>query len=530
MAHAAGDWTEFRRDIQKYALKKGDKSKETHLLLDGGRLVVPDEDNAKFLARYAKALFEMEWTYVVERKTLPTFYMMAEWDIKMAGDRVLSPEEIAALVKLVQTRVMTPAYPDHPDAVRVAVLTAPPKKVQLDDGSDATQSGVHLIWRVVVDVPTTWVLRAWMLREIDAANIIPVATRWSEAFDSAIYEENGLRMTGARKAAPCPECKGKSFRRGKEDQGEWGEVCTVCRNAGKIDLGRPYTLEYVADGSGTPIPGRTEVLKKDELELVRATTIRVIPTLPEAWPVAFPTEELRLRLVQAHTTDRAEARAAKRRKKTAAVAEIPADKKRSETDELKDVVFSDPIYDATAQYLTAEFPGAPVLKHLKRGKSGDFLIANTTCHECANKGGSHGSSTVYYILKPTGCVQKCFCKKDQIQPVGLVPCSRYTSQPHKIPHVVQDVIFTGAAIRRRHKEEARVALGASVSAASSEWFDEEPPVQQEPSTAAAAAARFSISNQTPTFYVDRSKKRSRAPRYSPAQFLEATRHATYKIL
>ena len=82
-----GEWNSFRRWLyhEELALKKGVKGVETHLLLDGGKLAIPDERNEEFLIRYSRALFEGDWTYVVETKTAPVFYMMAEFDLKIIG-------------------------------------------------------------------------------------------------------------------------------------------------------------------------------------------------------------------------------------------------------------------------------------------------------------------------------------------------------------------------------------------------------------------------------------------------------------
>lgn len=540
MTQRAGDWTNFKRDAQKFFIPKGEKrNAETHLLLDGGRLFVPDANNREFLMRFARALFEMEWVYLVERKTKPTFYMMLEWDIKMAGDRALSPEELNSLVRIVQTKVMAVAYPDKGEAVHAVVLTAPPKRVELDDGSPATQSGVHMIWKVVVDIPTAWLLRSWMLRELESANVIPLAVRWSEAFDSCIYEENGLRLPGSRKAGTCPSCKGRR----KQSADGWDQGCDACQGSGKVDLGRPYALVYVAGPDGEPLWDRTRKCTEDVAAMIMAATIRVVPPEPEAWPIAFPSEDLRKSLVSAYASDKKEAKAGKQKKKTAAAAEavVFADdsRKKKQQEELVDVAPSDPVFEAVSAYLASEFNGTPMLKHLKRGKTGDSFIANTNCHYCENKGGEHNSSTVYYILKPSGCVQRCFCKKDAVQPAGLVSCTQFTSKPHKIPQVVQDIVFSGAARRRQRKEEQREHMGQSVVPAAEEPITHTASfnigtapmaVDQQPGTAASHSnAPFSISDRTPTEYRTRQEKRGYVPRYSPMQFLSAINRPSFKI-
>jgi len=367
-----GEWGDFRRYLYRegLALKKGVKGDVTHLLLDGGRLSVPDDRNEEFLVRYAQTMTTGEWTYVVEQKTLPVFYMMCEFDIKLTGENaIFDDEHKRALVRIVQSRVMSVAYPGRD--VSVAVCTAPPKSVTLHFPSNApgTQHGIHLMWRVPVDIQTAWLLRAWMLREIESgmAGAIVLPGGWAEAFDPSIFESNGIRMIGARKAIVCPKCKGMSYRRRKSGVGgtvaagclpssssassssakkkpyssmsenadpdsSWGDVCSECNNIGHIDMGRPYVLAYVADGLGNKRGEEEEeekgegegdrhhhqqrnMLIDDPLNVVRLTTIRAIEPdeggvgprrVAEPWPISFPSESVKVQIAQFTKSDRSD--------------------------------------------------------------------------------------------------------------------------------------------------------------------------------------------------------------------------------
>ena len=371
-------------------------------------------------------------------------------------------------MRIIQAKVITIAFPET-DA-SVAVCVAPPKKVTLDDKvTEVVQSGIHLLWRIPVNLDTAWVLRAWMLREIEKnMSDLKIATRWSEVFDTAIFRDNGLRMIGARKATVCPTCKGKSYKRANRGD-EWGDVCVGCNNVGRIDLGRPYILLYMANREGAPMETETTRLLKDPCALIRATTIRAIQPdgtrIVAPIEINYPSEEFRLLAMQFVQHDKSDDR--KSRKKTGnkkTVSKKPADaaaqaQKRSEQrDSLKEITPDNPAFTAISEYITNEFNGAPVPSHIKKSASGDVYVINTKCNFCANKGGEHAHSTVYFVMRPSGCVQRCFCMKDAIQPNGLVSCPRYVGKPRRVPSGVLEIIFSKVVLRVLHKTEIRAKL------------------------------------------------------------------------
>lgn len=529
--HAVGGWTEFRSWVFKnqMMLVKGLKGEETHLLLDGGRLSVPNERNADFLKQYARALFEITPVYVVEKKT-KLFYMMAEFDIKLE-DREVTANEIAAIVRAIQQGVMSVAFPEN--LPQVAVCTAPPKQAKLSDDRPAIQSGIHLIWRVVVDAPTAWLLRAWMLRELESrlAGTVKIATRWGEAFDACIFGANGLRLPGSRKAEKCPTCKGKTFSRaGVRD--EWGEACAGCNGTRYIDLGRPYDIAYVADSNGDPIAGLADDMRRDPMKLVLATTIRAINSdgslPPAAECIVWPGPELKRTMEGYVKQDKAIEREARRQVKKGVakdpvalqVADVEAKKRAAARDTLKEIQPEDPVYAAIAKFVLTEFDGAPIATHIKKCASGDVYVITTNCHHCANKGGPHNHSNVYFIMRPSGCVQKCFCIKEDVQPVGLIPCARFTSKPRKLPAELIETAFSKAATRTARKREVRDRIACNVLAV------------VEPSAANQQQPKNPVRTLRPTTgHVEYKDARdSITPRFTPDAFLGAVSRTNFRIL
>lgn len=179
------------------------------VLLDGGRLHVPDEEYADFLALYAECIEEGEWLYVVER---PSRYIRFYVDLDVEVDDAAAAD-LDAVVRCVAT--------SGPDGARHAVvLRAAPKAV---DGG--VKLGVHIMWpetRVSVEEAET--ARARILARLEEQAPFVPRNAWSEALDASVYRQGGLRMVGSRKTRPCVDDP-----RRRVDAGRPYEVDTVLR-------------------------------------------------------------------------------------------------------------------------------------------------------------------------------------------------------------------------------------------------------------------------------------------------------------
>jgi hypothetical protein len=442
----AGSWTRFRKYIydKGLAIKKGIKIKgePTHLLLDGGRLVVPEDRNLELLREFAHSYMDGEPLYLIEHKTFPCFNMMAEFDIKFKGERLLSSDEVRAIVAVVQDRVISVAYKDRkPEELRVAVLQVEPKTVE-----GGRQSGVHLIWKIPVDLDTSWRLRVWMLRELElffGDRLRPEnAGGWMEAFDFCVLDKNGLRLVGSRKAVACPAFK----KRDKEDEDE--SICSACEGSGKLDQGRPYRLAYIADARGNIDEEVTAKVTKDPMATVLACSIRTY--VKEPWSLRISAAEAE----SLTTSVKEERRKQPKEGKTAAV------RKRDSAEEYEEIDPESEVFKQIEQVIMAEFPRAPKVTRVKFAtKTKDAYFANTSSTFCLNKQGEHGHSTVYFIVTPKGAKQRCFCKKPAVQPGGGVPCSKYASAPSKLPQVVLEALFGPKVLGLERKKERLVKLG-----------------------------------------------------------------------
>ena len=311
-----GEWNDFKTYVYRTGLgvKSGEKKGKviTHLLLDGGTVAVPPDREQEFLEKYAKELLAGTDLYVVEMKTEPCFFFMSEFDIKMRRD--INQEELLQFVRVVQS-VMDVAFPYLEDAdSNVGVLTVDSKPSKTKDGIECIQSGVHLNWRIPVDLNTAWLLRAWIIRTLDqqlpplASGMFPLLEPWFDCYDPCVLLKNGLRMVGSKKAECCEKCRGK-----RAFQSDKGAACEICKSVGRIDKGRPYHLAMVLDRHGDPIPEALEYYQSPAniIDLVKFLSIRCPPgnaEYSESTAITFPDEATEKKMTEAARQDRIRAK------------------------------------------------------------------------------------------------------------------------------------------------------------------------------------------------------------------------------
>lgn len=175
-----------------YWLARASTDRPTHLLLDGGRLRVPDESHGDFVNAYAAALvrYPARRPCVVELRT-PVFKMFADVDVRFESE-----EGARAPTALVEAfRAMTRCC-----AADRALVCASNEPKHEEDGS--WKRGFHVVWpEVRVGAKTALALRAAMLdalRDLDPRTL-GVRGGWDTILDASVYTSNGLRMPWSAK-------------------------------------------------------------------------------------------------------------------------------------------------------------------------------------------------------------------------------------------------------------------------------------------------------------------------------------------
>jgi hypothetical protein len=229
---------------------------------------------------------------------------------------------------------------------------------KLKDGTPAVQSGIHFNWKIPVTLETAWMLRAWILRELAThATTVPWAEEWAEMYDPCVFKDNGLRMVYSRKAVPCPTCNGKSFKPAAE-RSDIGEACSECKNVGKIDQGRPYSLKFVFDPSGNCDAKKTEYFKSimNIAELVERCSIRAVPTVEAVSITGIVTTEIERWAL----SDRKAIKGANRK-----VGVVIKGQTVRKHDDISELAPDTKEFKAVAAYIVSEFQGEPIATHVK---------------------------------------------------------------------------------------------------------------------------------------------------------------------
>ena len=297
-------------DVQSYA-------EASHVCMAGyrgGMICVKGEQNIRgFEEAYARDLAEKKKVYIVEAKT-PVFNLFFDFDIfhELSWDGDFERDVVAqGLFLAEQIRIL------FSKDVSVLASMAPPKRKN-KDGVDYTKYGVHfnipelpVTKEVARNVRRLLLVRfkeKWPLRYADTH-----VKSWEKIIDDTVFEESGLRMTGARKTSPHKECEivKKGIKRcdtccpatcpNRCRAQSWGTKCdeckriygkcttcvdarralNACRECGgkKVDEGRPYAPfavfsprrqgdEYIRDDD------TLRKLEEDKLQQVRWTTVR----------------------------------------------------------------------------------------------------------------------------------------------------------------------------------------------------------------------------------------------------------------
>lgn len=427
--------------------KKGPKIEETHLFLDGGRLLLPDENNAEFLRKMAEAIvIERAWLYVVEMKTDPG-RLFIEIDL-ILWDRRLTDDEVSRDLMAPFCRAVQQAYPLVPQGCKAVVCRNEPTVVEKDGTREKVKNGVHVVWpNVIVDKEKAWLMRALFLYELYQGGVACIRPEemcepWEKAIDPCVFGKNGLRMTWNRKAATCKVCRGIPFQTWTLEKRKAGrslhgkslteqtvrrpdiKPCEACNTFdNKVDMGRPYDLVAVC---GLPEPEAASELRRlrgDPLAALIETSIRVVAPRGHAMPLILP-EVMQLLIrkyaVKAGNRDLTVTNAIKRRPDC----ELPPKKRRCDGSKaLVSLDSSSEEYILLAEFVAREANCCTIM--VKATEEKHCYIVNTNSHECRNKGGEHTSSTVYYVFQPDAWYQKCWCRNGKVYSTGGVSCADY---------------------------------------------------------------------------------------------------------
>lgn len=516
-------WTTFRSFVidNDLLVKKGTKPGSagyTHLLLDGGKLSVPERQMEAFMqAYYRSCVFENERLYISEQKTQPLFSMLVELDLYM--DEKMTDEQFVALIRASQQAIGEHISDDYDK--RVVVCTAPlgeKQKHPRDAGRMCYKYGVHLVWHELAVTSKIAKMLRWALinayeKATEAGEIPSPATPWPEVVDPAVFNKNGLRLVWSRKTKICPACNGRSVKRTKvpppssmseqlsaaaandkgkkrgwmtfsfhaaaaaaDDNEDDVTVCSVCEGHQKIDAGRPYDFYGAYTKDGVRDDKRCVEFKNDAYKILLASSIRVPSTVK--YSVKFADEKAskdRLgKIKRAHKKGKTiPDKPAAPAPAAAAATSVECDKVVSVNSDGKQRTKLNTVDKTSEQFKVisgwiSTLDDAPAVQEVRVNSiASNFYIATTTCKKCPNKGSAHTSSTNYFIIRVYGAQRRCFCQKPIAGTMG-VTCKDWRGPIIPIPLDVAQEIFSKAHLNQYKTFKAKLQKQAVKAATADE--------------------------------------------------------------
>ena len=378
----------FKRWCQENRLNNA--SNLSHVLMNGGKLSIPDDRLKEFYAVYCDAVTSGEKLYVVEQKS-ELYHFFVDMDYK--SKEALDLPEVESIVKVVCNKVKAHGGKD------ALVSLAPPKDV----GGDKIKTGIHINFHgFVVDQRSAIALRQHILVALYTAK---PSVEWSDVVDASVYGDasrgskgSGFRMPWSLKRARCDECGGKG--------------CVSCEHQGRIDqvaylpvyIYRHGPLSMLERIDQTPDP---RILEMSAVRSSSTTHANVQPPNTAFKEGSFTKQETK----DEFTDD-------------AALAEL----------------------ETFVQRYAEGQANARLTKAYKQ-KNGNLIVA-TTSRYCENIGRDHGGNHVWFLVTGEHVVQKCFCRCETLGGRQFGFCKDFAGKEYKLTSELKKTLLLGGGDER----------------------------------------------------------------------------------
>ena len=357
----------------------------SHVLMNGGKLSIPEDRLKEFYKVYCDAVKSGEKLYVVEQKSeLYNFFV----DLDYKSKESLDLPEVESIVKVICNKVKAHGGKD------ALVCLAPPKKA----GKDMVKTGIHINFHgFVVDQRAAIALRQHILIALYTAK---PSVEWSDVVDASVYGDasrgsrgSGFRMPWSLKRARCEDCGGKG--------------CSVCENHGRVDQVAYLPVYMYRHG---PL----------------LSMLQRIDQTPD------PTT-LEMSSVRSSATTHANVHPPNTAFKEGSFT------KHETNDEFAD---EDAIADLEAfvrKYMEGQ--ASSRLTKAYKQKNGNLIVA-TTSRYCENTGRDHGGNHVWFLVTGDAVMQKCFCRCETLVGRQFGFCKDFTGKEYKLTSDVKKSLFS----------------------------------------------------------------------------------------
>lgn len=353
--------------------------------MDGGALFVPPSDAASFINALAAEVVRGVPRHVVERRT-PVFRLFFDLDAHVSDG--CEPDWAAVLDVLCRAALECFEAADDAAAPLALACRAPRRRLP----ADRSKCGFHVHFpRVVVSSPVAMAVRARCLDALQAAFPDALANDWASALDAAVFHGSGLRLPWMRKGRSADPSAVYAPWRELDAAGRWLE-CDPEAALASVSTVRRY---------------------------LGLCSIRCADAPPTAIARGALADAVLLELDEADETGAASvARFGGRHVSTAKYADAL-----HKLDEVLPVQF-------IGQRVTAVIELDSV-----------FFLRSSSRY-CLNIGRPHSTNNVFFLLRPGGICQKCYCRCNTLdgRRSGKL-CKDFSSELWPVPLDVTSAFF-----------------------------------------------------------------------------------------
>ena len=430
----------FSKYLNGVAINRNSMEKYTHLSMDGfctGVFRITNDQDFRYA--YGRAIQTGGYYYLCEMRTV-IFRMFLDLDFELKPGTKMTEEQVNIILKVMQTTTSL-FYPTTTTKKTFTMVVCDVKE----------NSNLHIyIPGLNVNEEQAIVMAhsiSAKLQDIvgDMGGIL--VHDWYKIVDASVYMKNGLRLVGSRKCKTCPKCKSKS------------KICVECGGVGKVDLGRVYRLCTVFT-NGDYNEAEVKRYKGNLFSLLDDTTIRTMdenqkPTAGWRKYIGCPTLDCN-RLKRPRATDnnvepsKRWSLMMKQNAQSYDLSSYSEDRKgeagqRSLITIIPKTTSIYKICEKTVRRFASVYQNIEIrdLKTTKKKHYYRVTVRGEGSNYCFNleTKREHKSNTVYFIIKPSGVVQKCWCRCNVTVNRKNGLCSQYTSNPKPLYTQESAVLF-----------------------------------------------------------------------------------------
>lgn len=356
----------------------------SHLLLDGGKLFVSGGDEVLFINNLAAEIVKGAKLHIVERRT-KLFRLFFDLDAHLGLEDVV---DWGPVIKKVAETVCGLF-----DADTSVVACKAPERVITSGEEQRRKCGFHVHFPGVrVGSPVALAARTAVIEALEEAFPDFVANGWPACVDEAVFGGSGLRLPWQLKGPRSSPDAVYSPWMEMDPSGEWS-IADASAARKSVSLARSYLSKC---------------------------SIRCGPS-ESATPLAkgkISEEELK---------------ALDERDDSGAAAGALIGAKHVSLRRFADVLPS--LQECLPpEYATQKFTAAL--------ETDTVFLLRSSSKFCQNVGREHGSSNVYFVLRPGGISQHCYCRKsDTDGRMSGRPCREFAGRMYPVPSVVTAQFF-----------------------------------------------------------------------------------------